>query len=88
MAAYIRPEDVKIVYPHRPLPDAMWHNQAAGRIVAGKLDPGGFVLHVALSNQHVIEVRHGAYTYLPLGLQVGDEVLLSLRREALVVISR
>lgn len=87
-AAYIRPEDVKILYPNRPLPDAMVHNQAVGRIVAGKLDPGGYVLHVALSNQHVIEVRHGAYTYLPLGLQVGDEVLLSLRREALVVISR
>jgi|CXWK01.1.fsa_nt_gi molybdate transport system ATP-binding protein len=87
-AAYIRPEDVKILYPNRPLPDAMVHNQAAGRIVAGKLDPGGYVLHVALSNQHIIEVRHGAYTYLPLGLQVGDEVLLSLRREALVVISR
>ena len=27
-------------------------------------------------------------TYAPLGLQVGDEVRLSLRRDALVVISR
>jgi hypothetical protein len=50
--------------------------------------PGGRVLHLALPNLHEIEVRHAATTYAPLGLQVGDEVRLSLRRDALVVISR
>jgi molybdate transport system ATP-binding protein len=88
VTAYIRPEDVKILYPDRPLIDAVRDNQVTGRIVTSRPHPGGRVLHLALPNQHEIEVRHAAYTYAPLGLHVGDEVRLSLRRDALVVISR
>jgi len=88
VTAYIRPEDVKILYPDRPLVDAVRDNQVTGRIVASSPHPGGRVLHVALPNQHEIEVRHATHTYAPLGLHVGDQVRLSLRRDALVVISR
>ena len=86
VAAYVRPEDVKVLYPDRPLADAVRYNQVTGRIVAILPHPGGRALHVQLGNDQVIEVRHGAFTYTPLGLHVGDEVRLSLRREALVVI--
>jgi molybdate transport system ATP-binding protein len=86
VTAYVRPEDVKVLYPDRPLVDAVRFNLARGRIVGNALQPSGRVLQVLLSNQHQIEVRHGSYTYVPLGLRVGDEVQLSLRREALVVI--
>jgi len=88
VTAYVRPEDVKILYPDRPLVDAVRFNLASGRIVGSNPHPGGRILQVLLSNQHLIEVRHSSYTYVPLGLQVGDEVRLSLRREALVVIGQ
>ena len=70
------------------LADAVRDNLVTGRIVTSRPHPGGRVLHLALPNLHEIEVRHAATTYAPLGLQVGDEVRLSLRRDALVVISR
>jgi molybdate transport system ATP-binding protein len=88
VTAYMRPEDVKVLYPDRPLVDAIRTNQAAGRIVASSPHPGGRVLRVALTNGHVIEVHHGPTTYTRLDLHVGDDVQLSLRREALAVISR
>jgi molybdate transport system ATP-binding protein len=88
VTAYIRPEDVKILYPDRPLAEAVRDNLVTGRIVMSRPHPGGRVLHLALPNLYEIEVRHAAYTYAPLGLQVGDEVRLSLRRDALVVLSR
>ncbi len=86
--AYVRPEDVKVLYPDRPLVDAVRFNLVTGRIVAISLHPGGRTLSVMLANQHLIEVRHASHTYAPLGLKVGDEVQLSLRREALVVIGQ
>ncbi len=88
VTAYIRPEDIKIIYPDRPLADAVRDNQVSGRIVANSLHPGGRVLHVVLANYHEIEVRYATHTYAPLSLHVGDWVQLSLRRDALVVINR
>ena len=86
VTAYIRPEDVKILYPDRPLVDAVRSNLANGRVVGSRPHPDGRTLQVLLPNQHLIEVRHRSYTYISLGLQVGVEVRLSLRREALVLI--
>ncbi|MGC8780608.1 MAG: ABC transporter ATP-binding protein [Anaerolineae bacterium] len=88
VTAYVRPEDVKVLYPDRPLVDAIRYNQATGRIVASRPAPGGRVLRVRLSNGREIEVHHGPYTYTRLNLQVGDVVQLSLRREALVIFGR
>lgn len=85
LTAYVRPEDVKILYPDRPLVDAIRYNQVEGRIVASRLVPGGRVLYVRLSNGHEIAVQHGPYTYIRLNLRVGDVVQLSLRRDALIV---
>jgi molybdate transport system ATP-binding protein len=87
VTAYIRPEDVKILYPDRPVVEAVRENQSAGRVVASQLHPGGHVLHVRLSNGHEIELRYADFAYASLGLQPGDEVRLTLRREALVVIN-
>ena len=88
VTAYIRPEDVKILYPDRPVVDAVRDNQVSGQIVMSRLYPGGRVLHVLLPNGHEIEVRHASYTYAPLDLRVGDQVRLALRRDALVVIGQ
>ncbi len=88
VTAYVRPEDVKVLYPDRPLVDAIRYNQASGQIVASRLMPGGRALRVRLCNGHEIEAHHGPYTYMRLNLQVGDTVQLSLRREALVIFGR
>ncbi len=88
VTAYIQPEDVKILYPDRPVMDAVQHNVVAGRIVESSMRPGMRSLRIRLANGHEIEVRHPAYTYRPLNLQVGQDLQLSLRKEALVVISR
>ncbi len=86
VTAYVRPEDIKVLYPNRPLVDAIRYNQAVGRVTAISSLPGGRVVRVALTNGQQIELLHGPYTYARLNLHVGDEVRLSLRREALVVI--
>jgi molybdate transport system ATP-binding protein len=88
VTAYIRPEDVKILYPDRPVVDAVRDNQVTGSIVTSRPHPGGRILHVALPNGHEIEVRHATYTYALLDLQEAQEVRLSLRKDALVVIGR
>ncbi len=86
--AYVRPEDVKVLYPDRPLVDAVRFNLVTGRIVGISLHPGGRTLTLMLANRHLIEVRHASHTYAALDLKVGDEVQLSLRREALVVVGQ
>ncbi len=86
VTAYIRPEDVKIIYPDRPLMTAVQHNQVIGRITASSFYPGARRLLLALPNGHAIEVSHPRYTYTPLNLQVGQQVQLALRKEALVLL--
>ena len=80
VTAYIRPEDVKVLYPDRPLSDAVRHNLVTGRISDSYLRPGARHLKVLLPNEHEIEVAHPPYTYAPLTLEVGEEVQLALRR--------
>ncbi len=86
ITAYIRPEDVKILYPDRPLMPAVRTNRVRGRVQAISLSPGARVLTVLLSNGHEIEVRHPPAAYIQMQLEPGKEVQLSLRREALVLL--
>lgn len=86
VTAYIRPEDVKILYPDRPLMEAVRHNQVMGRITESSLYPSARHLLVSLPNNHEIEVRHPTYTYAPLNLEPGQPVQLALRKEALVLL--
>lgn len=86
VTAYIRPEDVKILYPDRPLADAVMRNQVTGTIVESRPLPGARQMKVALSNGQEIEVRHATYAYAPLSLEVGEPVRLALRKDALVLI--
>ncbi len=83
---YIRPEDVKVLYPDRPSMAAVSRNHVTGQIVASGHGPGVRVLDVELPNGHHVEVRFPTHTYTPLRLEVGQDILLSLRREALVLI--
>lgn len=87
VTAYIRPEDIKVLYPHRPLMSAVAHNQASGRIVESRFHVGFRTLRVAMiPNDHEVEVRFPVYAYTPLALSPGTDVRLSLRKEALVLL--
>jgi molybdate transport system ATP-binding protein len=86
--AYIRPEDIKILYPDRPLMSPVSHNRMTGRILSSELGIGIGILRVALPNGHTIEVRFPIYAYATLHLETGQPVEISLRKEALVLLQQ
>ena len=86
VTVYIRPEDIKVLYPDRPLMSAVEHNQVRGQIIARYRHAGFQTLRVRLDNDHEVEVRFPDYAYVRLALERDDEVRLSLRRDSLVVL--
>lgn len=86
VAAYIRPEEIRLLYPDRPVTPPVTHNQVAGRIVGGHFDAAFRTLRVRLPNGHEVEARFPTTSYLALQLEPGAEVYLSLRKEGLVVL--
>jgi molybdate transport system ATP-binding protein len=86
VTAYIRPEDIKVLYPDRPIMGAVYHNQVTGRILDSRYTSSFRMLRVLLLNGHEVEVVFPAYSYVPLRLMSGDDVLLSLRKEGLVIL--
>lgn len=87
VTAYIRPEDVKIVYPDRPLSDAVAHNVFSARVTSHHESAGVRVLNVQLENGRELEVRFAALSYRPIPMEPGDTVRVALRREGLVVLA-
>jgi molybdate transport system ATP-binding protein len=86
VTAYIQPEDIKLLYPDRPVMGAVARNQVTGRIIESREGAGHRLLRVMLSNGHEIEVRFSSFAYIPLSLLAGDTVQLSLRRDGLVLL--
>jgi molybdate transport system ATP-binding protein len=84
--AYIRPEDIKILYPDRPLMSPVRHNQVVGRIVSRRLNSNFQTLIVSLPNGHHLEVAFPTYAYTPLSLRPGEEITLSLRKEGVTLL--
>jgi molybdate transport system ATP-binding protein len=76
---YVRPEDVKILYPERPLSEGLAANQAAGIVVAVRVAGGIRSLLVDLENGHQVEIRGPTYVYEGLDLRPGREVRVALR---------
>lgn len=89
---YIRPEEVKILYPDRPLNPAVQDNVLTGRVVSNTPRGstrrllvevgGGCVSENALS----LEVRFSAHSYRTLNLEPGSSVCFSIRREGIHII--
>jgi molybdate transport system ATP-binding protein len=86
VTAYIRPEDIKILYPDRPLMGAVQHNQVDGVVLKQQANAGFRRWRVLLSNGHEVELSAPVHAYASLTLQAGQSVRLSLRREAVVVL--
>ncbi len=86
VTAYIRPEDIKILYPDRPLMGAVQHNQVAGVILDHQVSANFRRWRVLLANGHEVELRAPIHAYASLALHAGQAVRLALRREAVVVL--
>jgi len=87
VTAYIRPEDIRLIYPDRPLNRMLGQNLLDGRVVERR--PGRHLHHlrVALGDGHLVEVAHPASSYTTLPLPPGTPVRLVLRKESIVVIA-
>jgi spermidine/putrescine transport system ATP-binding protein len=95
IAFYIRPEDVKLLYPDRPLASAVQHNRFMGRVL--RILPSGSWVDVRLGldeegcqrdEETGIESRLPMRAYLALGLEVGAGVAFSLRRDGIMLLPR
>jgi molybdate transport system ATP-binding protein len=86
VTAYIRPEDIKVLYPDRPLTNAVGYNQVVGKVMSKQLQSSSQTLRVSLANNHEVEIRFPTYTYTPLPLIPGEDVRLSLRKEGIIIL--
>jgi molybdate transport system ATP-binding protein len=86
--AYIRPEEVKLLYPDRPVSRVVGQNQADATVLDNRPGAGMRTLYLLLANGAEIEVRFPNYAYAPLQLDRGAHIRISLRRDALVLLDR
>ncbi|NJD19806.1 MAG: ABC transporter ATP-binding protein [Gemmatimonadetes bacterium] len=86
LPVYIRPEDIKMLYPDRGLSEGLKHNVVEALVVSASASSGFRVLHLELPNGHELEARFPLYAYGPLELDAGRWVRVSLRKESLVVL--
>jgi molybdate transport system ATP-binding protein len=85
--AYIRPEDIRLIYPDRPLSRVVGNNHMDGVVVERRLGRHVHHLHVALPDGRQIEVVYPASSYATMTLTPGERVRLALRKESIVVIA-
>lgn len=86
LTAYIRPEDIKVLYPDRPLTSAVRYNQVTGTIMHSQIMSSFQTLYITLPNGNDVEVRFPGYAYTPMHLAAGQHIRLSLRKESLVIL--
>jgi molybdate transport system ATP-binding protein len=86
VTAYIRPEEVKVLYPGRPLSEAVRRNRVRGRVLERRPQAHQHRLLVALPNGGEVEVSFSPRLYSALLLQPGHDVELSIRPEGVVIL--
>ena len=86
VTAYIRAEDIRVLYPDIPINKAVSHNQVVGKIISRESRSNSYNLRIHLANGHELQVRFPAYSYSSLPLVLGHDVKLSLRRDRLVIL--
>ena len=86
VAFFIRPEDVKLIYPDRPLGRPVAHNLIEAEVVE---PPGGGPVRRLrarpVGGGPALEARFSMHSYRELDLRAGARVTLSLRKEAIFV---
>jgi molybdate transport system ATP-binding protein len=87
VTAYIRPEEVKVLYPGRPLSEAVRRNRVQGRILERRPQAHLHRLVVALPNGGEVEASFSPRLYGSLALEPGNVVELSIRPEGVVILN-
>jgi molybdate transport system ATP-binding protein len=86
VTAYVRPDDVKIVYPDRPMSPAVAHNLVDAEIVAVQQNATARLVRVRLGNGGEIEVRFPVLSYAQMQLDPGTRIRIALRRNGIVLL--
>ena len=83
---YIAPEDIKLLYPDRPVLGSLAANQLNARVV--NVDDGHRmrVIRVVLDNGYELEARGATYYYQSLDLRPGKMVRITFRQEGLRIL--
>ena len=88
VTAYIRPEEVKILYPDRAVGGAVRHNRVTAFVVNRAPTAGGYRLRLRLDTtaRQEIEIRFSSKSYSTLDSSPGTKIQLSLRQAGIVIL--
>ncbi len=85
VTAFIRPEEIWLVYPDRPLTRFADHNLLPGRIVEQWPGRRLFQVRIAVGGA-MLEIAHPYTAYADLGIAAGSEVQISFHPESVVIV--
>ena len=83
---YIAPEDIKLLYPERPVLGSLAANQLSARVVNVTDGHRVRVIRVVLDNGCELEARGAIYCYQSLDLGPGKTVRIAFRQEGLRIL--
>jgi molybdate transport system ATP-binding protein len=86
LPVYVAPQDIKLLYPDRPLSRGLVANQIRAEVAVTEVRSGTRTIRLELENGHEVEVRGPAYVYEELDLRPGSWVRISMREESIVVL--
>jgi molybdate transport system ATP-binding protein len=84
--AYIRPEDVKILYPDRPVAPDIARNTLRASVVSTREGAGHRTLQVLTEAGAALEIRFPRLSYASLRLVPGEEIRIALRSAGVVIL--
>ncbi len=84
--AYIRPEEVKLLYSDRPVSSSVAQNRFTATVERSARGAAFRELTLRLPNGREIELRSPLLSYGPMNLTPGASVEVALRKEAIVVL--
>ncbi len=88
VTAYVRPDDVKIVYSDRPMSPAVEHNLVDAEIVTVHQGATARAVRVRLGNGSEIELRFPLLSYANMQLDPGTRIRIALRRNGIVLLGQ
>jgi len=83
---YIAPQDIKVLYPDRPVLGSLAANQLTAMVVSVQKRQDIQIIRLALENGHELEARGAGYFYRELDLRPGAAAAITLRQEGLRIL--
>jgi molybdate transport system ATP-binding protein len=86
VTAYIRPEDVKLIYADRPARPGLDRNVLGATVVTTREAAGHRILQVRADNDATLEIRFPRLSYSPMLLVPGARVDIALRPSGVIIL--